>query len=91
MVQAQLPAFPMAEQTRQDVHDRIMAAVPIGSEGAELRHRIARHRTHLFEFTANRNVPATNNVSERQLRPSVIFRKVTNGFRSEWGAATYEQ
>ena len=23
------------------------------------------------------------------LRPSVIFRKVTNGFRSEWGADTY--
>ena len=23
------------------------------------------------------------------LRPSVIFRKVTNGFRCEWGAETY--
>jgi len=34
-------------------------------------------------------VPPTNNVSERALRPSVIFRKVTNGFRSEWGAQTY--
>ena len=91
MVQAQLPAFPMAEQSRQEVHDRIMAAVPIGSEGAKMRHRIARHRTHLVEFTANRNVPGTNNVSERHPRPSVIFRKVTNGFRSKWGAATYEQ
>ena len=29
------------------------------------------------------------NESERALRPSVIFRKVTNGFRSEWGAKTY--
>jgi len=37
----------------------------------------------------NRAVPATNNVSERHLRPSVIFRKVTNGFRCEWGAETY--
>lgn len=34
-------------------------------------------------------MPATNNVSERALRPSVIFRKVTNGSRSEWDAATY--
>ena len=33
--------------------------------------------------------PYTNNVSERHLRPSVIFRKVTNGFRCEWGAETY--
>ena len=37
----------------------------------------------------NRDVPYTNNVSERHVRPSVIFRKVTNGFRSEWGAETY--
>ena len=34
-------------------------------------------------------VPATNNVSERHLRPSVIFREVTNGFRCGWGAETY--
>ena len=25
----------------------------------------------------------------RALRPSVIFRKVTNGFRSAWGAEAY--
>ena len=31
----------------------------------------------------------TNNGSERALRPSVIFRKVTNGFRSGWGAKVY--
>jgi transposase len=30
---------------------------------------------------SNRAVPCTNNVSERHLRPSVIFRKVTNWLR----------
>jgi hypothetical protein len=30
-----------------------------------------------------------NNVSERALRHSVIFRTVTNGFRSGWGAKAY--
>jgi len=40
-------------------------------------------------FVANRDVPYTNNISERHLRPSVIFRKVTNGFRCVWGAETY--
>ena len=40
-------------------------------------------------FVTNRDVPYTNNVCERHLRPSVIFRKVTNGFRCEWGAETY--
>ena len=33
-----------------------------------------------------RDVPSTNNISEREIRPSVVFRKVTNGFRSDWGA-----
>ena len=69
--------------------DRIMAAVPIGEPGRKLRKRIAANRGHLFVFVTNRSVPYTNNVSERQLRPSVIFRKVTNGFRCEWGAETY--
>ena len=69
--------------------DRIMAAVPLGEPGRKLRRRIAANRAHLFVFVTNRSVPATNNVSERHLRPSVIFRKVTNGFRCEWGAETY--
>jgi len=50
---------------------------------------MAANRAHLFVFVTHRNVPYTNNVSERHRRPSVIFRKVTNGFRCEWGAETY--
>jgi transposase len=69
--------------------DRIMAAVPLGEPGRKLRKRIAANRAHLLVFMSDRDVPYTNNVSERHLRPSVIFRKVTNGFRCEWGAETY--
>ena len=69
--------------------DRITALVPIGEPGRKLRKRIAANRAHLFVFVTNRDVPYTNNISERHLRPSVIFRKVTNGFRCEWGAETY--
>ena len=70
--------------------DRIMAhAVPQGREGEKFRRRIGRCREHLTVFVADRDVPPTNNVSERALRPSVVFRKVTNGFRAEWGAETY--
>ena len=69
--------------------DRIMATAPRGRDGEKLRKRIGRHRAHLFVFMGDRDVPPTNNISERHLRPSVIFRKVTNGFRSEWGAETY--
>jgi hypothetical protein len=31
----------------------------------------------------NRDIPATNNGSERALRPCATFRKITNGFRTE--------
>ena len=45
--------------------------------------------TALTRYTEDGALAIDNNVSERALRPSVIFRKVTNGFRSEWGADTY--
>jgi transposase len=41
-----------------------------------------RDRADLFRFVTRRDVPYTNNACERALRPSVIFRKVTNGFRA---------
>lgn len=68
---------------------RLLAVTPIDRHGVRQHRRIRRCRQHLFLFVTNRAVPATNNVSERHLRPSVIFRKVTNGFRCEWGAETY--
>jgi transposase len=69
--------------------DRIIVAEPVGAPGRKLRNRMLANRGHLFVFMANRDVPYTNNASERHLRPSVIFRKVTNGFRCDWGAETY--
>jgi len=79
-------------QYRASLDRRLNAvlALPRRGEVAEkLRRRIARDREHLFVFVTDRAVAPTNNVSERALRPSVIFRKVTNGFHSEWGAQTY--
>ena len=43
-------------------------------------------RDKLLVFMRRRDVEPTNNGSEQKLRPSVIFRKVINCFRSEWGA-----
>ena len=50
---------------------------------------IERTREYLFVFVTNRDIPATNNGSERALRPCAVFRKITNGFRTEWGARLY--
>ena len=76
----------------RDLHRRLDAALalePRAAEGCKLKATMAAARQHLFVFVARRDVPATNTVSERALRPSVIFRKVTNGFRSGWGAKAY--
>jgi transposase len=41
-------------------------------------------RTEFFVFLQHRRVSATNNIAEPEVRPSVLFRKVTGGFRSPW-------
>lgn len=58
-------------------------------EAVKLQRRYRKHRQNLFVFLYRTDVPPTNNVSERVLRPAVVHRKVTGGFRSEWGAKTY--
>ena len=51
-----------------------------------LQDRYRQHRASLFVFFDRPNVPPTNNASEQDLRPSVIHRKVTGGYRSQTGA-----
>ena len=60
-----------------------------GAMAVRLQKRFVKHRDHLLTFLHDLEVPAENNACERALRPLVIHRKVTNGFRSEWGARTY--
>ena len=55
----------------------------------KLQRRYLRHREKLLTFLYYPGVPPTNNQSEQALRTSVIHRKVTNGFRSAWGAKAY--
>lgn len=54
----------------------------------DLQAKIARARDQLLVFLAHPGaVEPTNNGSERLLRPSVIQRKMTNGYRAMWAAA----
>ncbi|MDE2111515.1 MAG: IS66 family transposase [Alphaproteobacteria bacterium] len=69
--------------------NELLRIAPQGNEGEKLQRMIKKWRLHLFVFVTNRNLPPTNNGSERAIRPCVIFRKVTNCFRSEWGAKLY--
>ena len=65
------------------VFDRYVAPK---TEAARLQQRYRSHRDSLYVFLHRDDVEPTNNSSERDLRPSVIHRKVIGGFRSTWGA-----
>jgi len=69
--------------------DYILTLTPKTKTGERLKKRYLKNREHLFTFFEDPSLEPTNNSSERSLRPSVIFRKVTNGFRSDWGSPFY--
>jgi len=69
--------------------DRLLGLKPTHKAGRKLQETIKAIRGHLFVFVTNRDLEATNNGSERALRPCAVYRKITNGFRSQWGAKFY--
>jgi transposase len=83
----------LAESTRHTYLRRldrelnaIMVLAPTNPHGRRLRKRYGKVRSHLFTFLEHPDVPPDNNGSERELRPTATYRKVTGGFRSKWGA-----
>ena len=83
----------LAESTRRTYQqrldrelDKIMALAPTNQHGKRLRKRYGKVRSHLFTVLPHPDAPPDNNGSERELRPTATYRKVTGGFRSNWGA-----
>jgi transposase len=64
----------------------IMGLAPTNSHGKRLRKRYGKVRNSLFTFLEHPDVPPDNNSSEREVRPTATYRKVTGGFRSVWAA-----
>jgi transposase len=86
----------LAESTRRAYlrrldHDlnAVMVLAPSNRDGRRLRKRYGKVRSHLFTFLEHPDVPPDNNGSERELRPTATYRKVTGGFRSNWGAELF--
>jgi transposase len=67
----------------------VMVLAPTNRDGQRLRKRYGKVREHLFTFLTHPEVTADNNGSERELRPTATYRKVTGGFRSHWGAELF--
>jgi transposase len=86
----------LAESTRRQYRQRlehdldaVMVLAPTAKDGRRLRQRYGQHRSHLFTFLDHPEVAPDNNGSERELRPTATYRKVTGGFRSDWGSNLY--
>ena len=56
------------------------------ADGLQSRGTLCQSPPHLFTFLEHPEVAPDNNGSERELRPTATYRKVTGGFRSDWGA-----
>lgn len=69
--------------------DRLLAQGLDPPDACRLQRRYHKYRQALFVFLYREDVDPTNNLSERYLRPAVIHRKVSGGFRSSWGARAY--
>ena len=81
------PGGPVAFRHRINAAmDDLLKEKPEHPAAAKLHRVMVKERQRLFVFLDHPHVPPTNNGSERSLRPGVVFRKVTNCFRSEWGA-----
>jgi transposase len=59
------------------------------ADAIRLQKRYRKHHDKLWVFLERADVPFDNNASERALRPAVIHRKVTGGFRTEDGVVAY--
>ena len=73
-------------QYRCDLKRRLskcLDILPTHKDGIRLKKRYTKIQDSLFLFLEDASVPPTNNSSEQAIRMSTIFRKVTNGFRSE--------
>jgi transposase len=80
----------VAQVARVERHcDRLLQRSLAPPDAKRLQRRYLKHRQKLFVFLYRTDVDPTNNVAERALRPSVIHRKVTGCFRSEWRAEAF--
>jgi len=64
--------------------DRLMSLIPADQAGVKLQTIIKKGPPSSLRLRDERDLTATNNGSERALRPCAVYRKITNGFRSEW-------
>jgi transposase len=83
-----VPPHRIDEAVDRLVFDTVLPETPdrAAREARRLQARYRDQRANLSVFLDRPDVPPTNNASEQDLRPAVIHRKVTGGYRSWSGA-----
>jgi len=86
----------LTEKTRLALKERlerdltgILALSVEHKDAKRLQKRYKKHGASLFTFLKHPEIAPDNNSSERSLRPTATYRKVTGGFRSIWGSELY--
>jgi transposase len=59
------------------------------TKGRNLVERLIREKEGVLAFAFNEDVPFTNNLAERDIRPAKVKQKMSNGFRTFEGAEIY--
>jgi len=59
------------------------------TKGRNLVERLIREQNAILAFAFNKNVPFTNNLAERDIRPAKVKQKISNCFRTFSGAEIY--
>jgi transposase len=83
------PEYQVQVQRIEHICDWLLKRSLEQPDAKRLLKRYLKYRNCLFVFLQRTDVSPTNNVSERNLRPSVVHRKVIGCFRSGWGARAY--
>jgi transposase len=83
------PEFQAQVQRVEHLCTWLLERSPEYPEAKRLLKRYHKHRDCLFVFLHRTDVGPTNNLSERNLHPSVVHRKVIGCFCSAWGATAY--
>jgi transposase len=88
---------PILQEKANDPIENIRAALIFttreakNSKSAALAHDLLERFPTLWTFLFIEGVEPTNNLAERGLRPAVIFRKLSGGNQSSWGARFTER
>lgn len=93
---AQTVSKPFITEQRQPIHQALMQEVQTiiktqyqQADAKRIQYRIASQNKNLLTALLYENVPLTNNLAERAIRPLVVTRKISGGSRSSSGATTH--